>query len=915
MAEVVVAKTGPTDHESSFWSQPVEQVLGELESDRGGLSATQAVQRLRLHGPNELPTAAPEPLWKRIARQFDNILIYILLISGGLKAILGDWVDVVVIVAVTIINAAIGFIQEGKAEGALSAIRTMLAPTATALRDGQWVNLAASDLVPGDVVRVRSGDLIPGDLRILSATNLSIDESALTGESVAAAKQSGPVAATAGLGDLASMAYSGTLVATGQGTAVVTATGDRTEIGRIQHLVHEVSQVETPLTRQLNQLGKVLAIMILAMALVMIIVAEIFHDFTSAELLSATIGFAVAAVPEGLAALVTVTLALGVQQMAKRRAISRRLPAVETLGSVTTICSDKTGTLTKNEMTVRTVRTYGRDYDVTGVGYAPQGQVNWTASEFDDPGPDLPVVANVPGHADLVALATVVSLCNDATISSDGKLVGEPTEGALQSFALKSQVDLSGWSRVALIPFESVNKFMVTLDQSPGGDKFVHVKGEPDRILRHCATQLNADGTASVLDREYWLDQIDQLSLGGLRVLAAARQPRAHDMGNELVAREITDLELCGLIGIVDPPRPEAVAAIAECKTAGITVKMITGDHAGTALAISRELGLINSLEAPVLTGPELEAMTTEQLKAVVRDVHVFARTSPEHKIRVVSALQSHGEVVAMTGDGVNDAPALTQADVGVAMGIKGTDATKAAADVVLADDNFATIEKAVEEGRRTYDNIRKSVLFLLPTNGAQSLVILVAIMFGLTLPLQPVQVLWINMISAVTLSLALAYEPAEHNIMTRAPRDVNAKLVDGSAILQILFVSVLIGGATLAVFVTEYGSGASLGQAQTAAVTMLALAQLAYLLSCRFLTESSLTLDVLRGNRIIWVSGLSLLALQAAYVYLPFMNTWFGSAPIGAGKWLTMVLIATGVFLIAEAAKWVGRRRARVGA
>lgn len=902
MAKQTVNEPDELGHEISYWALTSAQSLAEVSSHAGGLSTEQAAERLTQVGPNALPTAVRDPLWKRVARQFDNILIYILLISAGLKAILGDWVDVVVIVAVTIINAAIGFIQEGKAEGALDAIRTMLAPHATVMRNGKWTTLPAAELVPGDVVRVRSGDLVPADLRLIESVNLTVDESALTGESVASSKDSAPVASGSGLGDRTSMLFSGTLVVTGQGQAVVTATGGRTEIGRIQHLVQEVTQLQTPLTRQLNQLGKVLSLMILAMALVMIVVAGIFHSFTPPELLSATIGFAVAAVPEGLAALVTVTLALGVQQMAKRRAISRRLPAVETLGSVTTICSDKTGTLTQNEMTVRTVRTYHKSYEVTGVGYAPTGQVLDSVGNAADLG-------LTHGNVSLRALTTVVSLCNDATVSAHGQLVGEPTEGALQTLALKTALDLGAWQRMDLIPFESVNKFMVTLDQGPDGLRYIHVKGEPDRILAHCATQLHSDGTASPIDPDYWTVQIDQLSSAGLRVLAAARLPQEQGAFELPPTANITGLELCGLVGIVDPPRPEAVAAIAKCKSAGIKVKMITGDHAGTALAISQELGIVSHPGAQVLTGPDLEAMTTEQLKAVVRDVHVFARTSPEHKIRIVSALQAHGEVVAMTGDGVNDAPALTQADVGVAMGIKGTDATKEAADVVLADDNFATIERAVEEGRRTYDNIRKSVLFLLPTNGAQSLVILVAIMFGLTLPLQPVQVLWINMISAVTLSLALAYEPAEHNIMSRPPRDVQARLVDRPAITQILFISLLIGVAALLVFIAEFNNGATLAQAQTAAVTMLALSQLAYLLSCRFLTESSLTLQVLRGNRIIWVSALSLILLQVAYVYLPFMNTWFGSAPITARQWLVMTGGALGIFVIAEAYKFVVRR------
>lgn len=896
MARESVEDKALDGQEFAPWALPAATVLDKLSATPQGLDEIDALERVAKFGPNQLPQVVKDPLWKRIVRQFDNILIYILLVSAGLKAILGDWIDVTVIVAVTVINAAIGFIQEGKAEGALDAIRTMLAPTATVVRAAHRTVVPAADLVPGDIIKLHAGDLVPADARILDSTNLEVDESALTGESQAVSKGNNEVAAQAGLGDRTSMVFSGTLVTTGQGTAVVTDTGTRTQIGRIQDLVSEVEQLDTPLTKQLTQLGKVLAVMILGMALVMIIVAAIFHDFSAPELLSATIGFAVAAVPEGLAALVTVTLALGVQQMAKRNAISRRLPAVETLGSVTTICSDKTGTLTKNEMTVRTVVTAATTFNVTGVGYKPQGHITTGTGGATD----------VQENGALSALLTVVGLCNDAVVSRDGTLVGEPTEGALQTLVLKSGLDLSQWRREGLIPFESVNKFMVTADRAELGQSFLHIKGEPDRILAHCATQLNPDGTLSPIDRAFWLDQIDRLSASGLRVLAAARQPSGPEP-RPLVASEITGLQLCGLVGIVDPPRPEAIEAIAQCLSAGINVKMITGDHAGTALAISKEMGIVTGDR--VLTGPELEAMTTEELKAVVQDVNIYARTSPEHKIRIVSALQSHGEVVAMTGDGVNDAPALTQADVGVAMGIKGTDATKQAAHVVLADDNFATIEKAVKEGRRTYDNIRKSVLFLLPTNGAQSLVILVAIMFGLTLPLTPVQVLWINMISAVTLSLALAYESAEPNIMSRKPRPLNAKLVDFGAIKHILFISTLIGAATLIIFVFEMNGGASLAQAQSAAVTMLALAQLAYLLSCRFLDQSSLTPKVLQGNNIVWVSMVSLIALQLGYVYLPFMNNWFGSAPLTARQWLTMVGVAAVIFLIAEAAKWVGRR------
>ncbi|WP_144723396.1 cation-transporting P-type ATPase [Cellulosimicrobium sp. TH-20] len=915
------------------WSRPPDAVLAELGTDAGGLSSADAATRLTEVGPNRLPPPQRDPLWKRILVHFDDILIYILLVSAVLKAILGDWVDFTVILAVAVINAAIGFIQEGRAESALEGIRNMLSVNAEVRRDGAWARVDADDVVPGDVVRVRSGDRVPADVRLIQATNLRVEESALTGESVAAAKKVDAVGADAGVGDRSSMLFSSTLVAAGQGMGVVTATGTATEIGRIQTMISEVRSLATPLTRQLDRFGKLLAVLILAMAVVMVIIGRVVHDFSVPDLISASIGFAVAAVPEGLPALVTITLALGVQQMAQRRAITRKLPAVETLGSVTTICSDKTGTLTKNEMTARTVRTSGRTFAVAGAGYAPVGDVTvpddaprpgstGAPGEVDGAG-EGPASgtrhADLADDRDLAALATVMMLCNDARIVPDGedtdgwRLVGEPTEGALRTLGMKAGVDPTGWRRVAVVPFESENKFMATLDADPDGGLHVHVKGAPDRVLDRCATQLDLDGGSEPLDRAFWDAQIDALGGQGLRVLAAARRPAAEGTADLDVADVADGLELCGLVGIVDPPRPEAIEAIAECRDAGIRVKMITGDHAGTALAIGREMGIVDAHDgssAPaVLTGPELEEMSTEKLRQVVRDVDVYARTSPEHKIRIVSALQSHGEVVAMTGDGVNDAPALTQADVGVAMGIKGTEATKEAAEVVLADDNFATIERAVKEGRRIYDNIRKSVLFLLPTNGAQSLVILVAVLFGLTLPLQPVQVLWINMITAVTLSLALAYEKAEPDVMRRAPRDPKASILDGAYVRRILLVSLLIGGATILLFYVERAQGVPLAEAQTTAVTMLALGQLAYLFNCRFLDRSSLTLDVLRGNRVVWVSAATLLALQAVFVYAPFMHSWFDSAPIALAEWGKTLGLALVVFLLVEVIKWVGRR------
>ncbi|MHA7133619.1 cation-translocating P-type ATPase [Oerskovia turbata] len=917
--------------EPTPWALPPQAVLAEVGSSDAGLTAEQARTRLAEVGPNRLAPPARTPFWRRALSQFDDVLIYILLVAAALEAIVGNWLDFTVILSVAVINAAIGLIQEGRAEKALDGIRSMLSVHAQVRRDGAWAQIDADDLVPGDVVRVRSGDRVPADLRLLTGINLRIDESALTGESVPASKSTDEVPADAGVGDRSSMLFSGTLVSAGTGTGVVVETGATTEIGRIQTLISEVDSLETPLSRTLDAFGKKLAILILVMALVMVVIGRVVHGFETPELVSAAIGFAVAAVPEGLPALVTITLALGVQQMARRRAITRKLPAVETLGSVTTICSDKTGTLTKNEMTARSVRTSAHEFAVSGIGYAPDGDVTLDGAS-----------AGLDEHADLRGLAEVMMLCNDARIVQEGgdwRLVGEPTEGALRTLGMKAGLDPAGWQREALVPFESENKYMATLTRDPAGELHVLVKGAPDRVLDRCTTQTGADGLAAPLDRDFWLEQIDTIGSKGLRVLAAARTTASP--GRTTLAPEDVDtgLELVGLVGIVDPPRPEAVKAIAQCQDAGITVKMITGDHAGTALAIAREMGIVRAAAAEasaasgagsregesgdpapggsghgvaVLTGAELEAMSTEQLRAAVRDVDVYARTSPEHKIRIVSALQSHGEVVAMTGDGVNDAPALTQADVGVAMGIKGTEATKEAAEVVLADDNFATIERAVEEGRRIYDNLRKSVLFLLPTNGAQSLVILVAVLLGWALPLQPVQVLWINMVTAVTLSLALANERAEPDIMSRTPRDTKASILNAAYLRRILVVSFLIGGATMGVYYFEREQGMSVAGAQTTAVTMLALGQLAYLFNCRFLDRSSITSAVLRGNRAVWYSAASMVALQLVFVYAPFMHSWFGSAPIGLREWGLTFALSVVVFLLVEAAKAAGRSRAR---
>ncbi|BDV31116.1 cation-translocating P-type ATPase [Microbacterium terricola] len=883
-------------------ARSADDVVTALGTDGHGLSSEEARARLARVGPNQLPEPARKPAIVRFLVHFNDTLIYILLAAAVIKAVMGDWLDFWVIMAVAIINAVIGYIQEGRAEKALAGIRGMLSADASVRRDGGWGTIPSSDLVPGDIVRLMPGDRVPADVRLTQAFQLRVDESALTGESVPSSKDLAPVDDDAGVGDRTSMAFSGTIVAAGQGRGVVTGTGVSTEIGKIQTLADEAGSLATPLTRQLDDFGRLLTIVILAMAAVMLLIGRFLHQMPFDDLISAAIGFAVAAIPEGLPALVTITLAIGVQQMAKRQAITRKLPAVEALGSVTTVCSDKTGTLTKNEMTVRSIVTPVATYDVTGLGYDPDGAIEPREGQ---------------SGGDLAAILAVATLCNDAHIvadpaaaSGDGgwALVGEPTEGALKVVAMKGAVNAGGSTRVGVLPFDSANKFMATLNEGSDSSRAILVKGAPDRLLDRSGSQRGLRG-AEPLDRARWDGVVDELSAQGLRVLAAARRPVPAGTDG-LGIDDLHDLEFLGVWGIVDPPRPEAIEAIADCHHAGISVKMITGDHAGTALAIGREMGLVSGDDVRVLTGAELEALSQDQLTRVVRDVDVYARTSPEHKIRIVRALQAHDEVVAMTGDGVNDAPALTRANVGIAMGIKGTEATKEAAEIVLADDNFATIRSAIREGRRIYDNLRKSVVFLLPTNGAQSLVILIAVVFGLTLPLTSVQVLWVNMVTALTLSLALAYEPAERGIMSRPPRRTGGGIIDGREFGFVLVVSVLIAAAAMGVFYTQVAVGVAVEYARTQAVLMLALGQLAYLLNCRFLTRSSITTDVFRGNRMVWISAAALIALQLVFTYVPFMNVLFESVPLGAQSWLLPLLLSVVIFFLVEVLKGVLRTR-----
>ncbi len=882
---------------------PVDEVLDELGSRREGLSPDEAFERLARLGPNRLREAEKEGLFKRFFKHFHDLLIYILIAAAGVMAVLQEWVDTVVILAVVLINAVIGFIQEDKAERTLAGIRKMLSLHAHIRRNGEWSEIGAEKIVPGDIVRLRSGDRVPADLRLIEAVNLRIEESALTGESVAVGKTGDPSPAGAGIGDRFGMAYSGTMVSAGRGMGVVVATGEDTELGRINTMIADVEKLATPLTRQMNRFGKVLSLAIVAMAALMWLIGRLVHELEVVELFLAAIGFAVAAIPEGLPAILTITLALGVQRMARRNAITRVLNAVETLGSVTVICSDKTGTLTRNEMTVRHVVTGTQYCDVGGTGYAPEGQVTRDGME-------APLRAN----ADLRELIEVMALCNDSEIrQEDGrwKVTGEPTEGALIALARKAGFEDRDSERVAVIPFESDNKFMATLHRFSGGDTKILLKGAPDRLLERCRKERGAENSTRPLDRPFWEERIEELGNRGLRVLAAATREVDHGRSDLTMEDLEDDMVFSGIVGIIDPPRPEAVDAIEVCHRAGIGVKMITGDHLGTARAIGAEMGIGDGANA--VSGAEIEKASDEELRRIARENDIFARTSPEHKLRLVRALQADSEVVAMTGDGVNDAPALKRADVGVAMGLKGTEATKEAADIVLADDNFTSIEHAVEEGRTIYDNLRKAILFILPTNGAEALVILTAVIFGWNLPLTPVQILWVNMVTAVTLALALSFEPAEPGLMDRPPREPGAPILGVALLWRIGFVSLLLGGATIAVFTVErHIFGMPLETARTLAVNTLVCGQVFYLFNSRYMHESSISLRRLLANRVALPAVGVLAALQLMFVYAPFMHWGFESVALELRHWAVPLAIGAGAFLLIELEKAVTRRLLR---
>ncbi len=893
--------------QSTRWhARPAEEALLELDSTSAGLTHEQARERLLRYGPNRLDEAKPASILQRLLRHLNNLLLYVLMAAALVTGLMGHWVDTSVILAVVVVNVVIGFVQEGKAEKALQAIRHLLAPHAVVLRDGRQQDIDAADLVPGDVVLLASGDSLPADVRLLQARNLRVDEAALTGESVPVDKQVDAVVDDAAIGDRLCMGYAGTLVTQGQARAVVVATGAATEIGRIGRMLESVEQGTTPLLRKMAEVARALTAVILAAGVLLFLFGTLVRGMGAGEMFMAAVGLSVAAIPEGLPAIMTITLAIGVQRMAARNAVIRRLPAVEALGSVMVICSDKTGTLTRNEMTVQEVICAGQSLDVEGAGYAPTGNLLLQGSAVDA----AALAAHSPAAAALVEAA---ALCNDASLHEKEQhwvLAGDPTEGALLTLAMKAglsptvvQVDRP---RLDVIPFESEHRFMATLHACEAGSE-VLVKGAPERILAMCSQQLEADGVERALDEAHWHNRIEAQARAGRRVLAFARcrlSAGKQDLEHADVASGLT---LLGLVGIIDPPRDEAIRAVAQCRAAGIRVVMITGDHGVTASAIARQLGMGEDIKA--ITGPELELMDDAAMRQAVAEARVFARASPEHKLRLVRALQANGEVVAMTGDGVNDAPALKQADVGVAMGMKGTEAAKQAGAIVLADDNFASIAHAVEEGRTVYDNLRKTVTFLLPINGGESLSLLLAVLLGLALPITPVQVLWVNMVSSVALAMVLAFEPTEADVMQRPPRRPDEPMLSRFVIWRIFFVSALFLVGIFGMYQWMLAQGATVEAARTVAVNTLVCMEVFYLFSVRYLKAPSFTVQGVKGTPRVLVAVFSVFGLQLLFTYAPFMQSLFASEALSLDTGMLVVMAGVAVLLILEIEKALLRR------
>ncbi|MFA5145186.1 MAG: cation-transporting P-type ATPase [Candidatus Omnitrophota bacterium] len=897
------------DFTKEFWhALPADEVIKRLEVDvSAGLSSDEVKKRRERFGLNQITPKKGTPLWLRFLSQFNQPLVYILLAATATTLFLKEWVDASVIFGVVFINAIVGFLQETKALKALEALSRSMTSSVSVFRDGKEQHISSTELVPGDVVMIASGDKISADMRLINIRDLQVNESPLTGESVPVGKQIDAIDAKTVLADRLNMLYASTFVTYGRGKAIVIATGDATEVGRISELITTAEDLETPLTIKIAHFSRYLLYVIMGLSVIAFVVG-VMRGESAAEMFMTAIALAVGAIPEGLPAAVTITLAIGVARMAKRRAIIRKLPAVETLGSTGVICSDKTGTLTENQMTVQEIFADGHIYNVSGVGYGFEGSIQ-------DPSRKSGAISSMA----LKECLTAGFLCNDSRIvEKEGlfQVEGDPTEAALIVSANKAKSLFAGGMpqlpRKDSIPFESEYQYMATFHILPDGDGVVYLKGSVEKVLAKCVDYLDENGDIRPLKRAIIGHQVEIMAAKGLRVLAFARGSISSQK-DRIDHGDITEsLTFLGLQGMIDPPREEAIDAVRRCHSAGILVKMITGDHVLTAKAIAEQLNLKSRLGSgdpakglAALSGSDLETMNDEDLQKSVDRVSVFARVTPEQKLRLVKAIQTRGYIVAMTGDGVNDAPALKQANIGIAMGRTGTEVAKEAADMVLTDDNFASIEAAIEEGRCVFDNLKKFIVWTLPTNLGEALAIMVAIFGGMVLPVAPVQLLWINMTTALCLGMMLAFESKEPDLMQRPPRDPKIPIMTGELVARTIIVGVLLALGVFGSFFYERNRGLSIEEARTAAVGVLVIGELLYLLNCRSLSKSMFALGVF-SNRWLISGVLIMIGLQVFFTYSPAMNRFFHSAPISLDAWVRIFLIGLLIHIVIEIEKKV---------
>ena len=883
----------------NWYQLTVKETFEKLRASESGLSNSEIKERLLQFGPNKFIEEEKISRLKILVHQFTSTLIYILLIAGVVTIFLNEYIDSGVIFAVVILNAIIGYIQEYKAEESVRALKKMVVPKAKVLREGKEKEINSEELVPGDIVLLASGVRVPADLRLFKTIELRVEEAMLTGESLPAEKATSLIKEeNLTPGDQKNMAFMGTIVVSGRAKGIVVETGHSTVLGQIATEVREVAVVKTPLQYKLMRFARLIGILVIAFS-ALIFGAGILLGEKASEMFMIAVATAVSAIPEGLPVAVTIVMAIGVARMARRNAVIRKLPAVETLGSTTVIGSDKTGTLTKNEMTVRVVYDGEKAYRIGGIGYEPKGEIRYQLEPVD-----------IKASANLLMVFRIGMLCNESNIyeeEGEFKVDGDPTEGALIVSAMKAGLNLIEETRhypqTAIIPFESEYGYMATLHRH-GGKKFIFVKGAPEKILDMCTECVVKDR----IETKEILNKAHLFAREGMRVLAMAYKEAPHDI-DEITHHDVDgNLVYVGFQGMIDPPRTDVMDAVKGCKKAGIKVVMITGDHAATASAIAKMLG-ISSEESGVMTGKEIEAMSNDELFNKVKDISVFARVSPKHKLRIVEQLIRYGEIVAVTGDGVNDAPALRAAHIGIAMGKSGTDVAKEASDMVLADDNFASIFAAVEEGRVVYDNIKKVTLFLISCGFGELIAIIGTIVMGYPIPYIPAQILWLNLVTNGLQDVALAFEPAEKGVLNRPPRNPKEGILSSLMIQRTVLMGITLAAGTLFLFILNLNAGVPLERARTIALTTMVFFQFYQAFNCRSETRSIFRMSPI-SNPLLFISMIAAFLAQLSVIYVPAFQWVFRTVPITINEWVQIFMVSTTVILVVEMDKWIRGRK-----